>query len=56
MSEIQLMLDDCINRESKLSDWEWVFIQSVQEQFISTGFITDKQEEKLEKIWDKVTA
>lgn len=49
--EILDMIEDCIKRESKLSEWEQGFIQSISEQ----DFITDKQLEKLESIWDRVT-
>ena len=49
--EIIDMLNDCNNRESKLSDWEKDFIQTVYEQ----DFITDKKKEKLDLIWERIT-
>lgn len=55
-NEIELMIQDCINRESMLSEWELGFIQSLDEQFTKKGNITEKQSERLNKIWDKVTA
>lgn len=49
--EIILMIDDCINRESKLNEWELGFIQSISEK----DSRTEKQIETLHKIWDKIT-
>lgn len=49
--EILDMIEDCIKRENKLSEWELRFIQSVDEQeTISCG-----QADKLEEIWSRVT-
>lgn len=49
--EIELMIDDCMRRELKLSEWERNFIQSIYEK----ESLTDAQIAKLENIWDKVT-
>lgn len=53
--EIDTYITDCENRESKLSEWEHTFIQSIREQFDKTGSLSQKQNETLEGIWDKVT-
>lgn len=53
--DIASMIEDCMNRESKLSEWEITFIQSLDEQFTKKGSITDKQWEKLDKIWERIT-
>lgn len=55
MNDIKQLIQDCIDRESKLSDWERNFIDSISNQFIKTGGLSDKQAELLDKIWEKVT-
>lgn len=52
MDEINDMIADCINRESKLSDWEIKFIDSIQDK----SYLTQKQYDKLSDIWDRITA
>lgn len=49
--EIENMIDDCFRRESKLSEWEQGFMQSLDEQ----EFVTEKQIEKLDAIWERIT-
>jgi hypothetical protein len=50
------MIEDCEARESKLSDWERGFIDSIKKQMEQPGFqLSPKQEERLEEIWNKVT-
>lgn len=49
------MVEDCENRESKLSDWERGFIDSIKIQLERGGSLTDKQVETLDKIWESVT-
>ena len=49
------MITDCENRESKLSDWERSFIDSISMQMSSGGWLTEKQSETLDKIWERVT-
>ena len=51
--EIELMIEDCMKRETKLNEWERRFIQSISEQ---TYKLTDNQLNKLETIWERVTA
>lgn len=51
--EIQGMLDDCMQRESELTQWEQSFIAELSDR----GYpLTRRQEEILEQIWDKVTS
>ena len=45
------MIEDCINRQSKLSDWELKFIDDIQFK----NSLSEKQSDKLYKIWEKVT-
>lgn len=49
------MITDCVNRESKLSDWERSFIDSISMQLSKGKSLTDKQAETLDSIWEKVT-
>ena len=53
--EIQQMLDDCESRESKLTEWEAGFIDSISDQFAKKGSLSEKQDERLESIWNRVT-
>lgn len=50
-----LMVSDCEQRESKLTEWEGKFIDSIGNQLSETQRISPKQIESLEKIWDRVT-
>lgn len=53
--EIDQMLEDCEDRISKLSEWEVNFVASLRARQEKGYSITDKQDETLEKIWNKVT-
>ena len=54
--EYDRMLTDCEKRESKLSEWEIGFIDSLGMQIAAGRTPTAKQIEKLEAIWERVTA
>lgn len=55
MNEHAQMIEDCEARESRLSDWERSFIDSIGGQ-ISAGYaLSPKQAETLDKIWNKAT-
>ena len=49
------MIADCEARESRLSEWEAGFIDSLSKQIERGRSLTEKQDETLNKIWDKVT-
>lgn len=49
------MIEDCIKRESKLSDWERGFIDSIQAQMAAGKTLTEVQSETLDYIWERVT-
>ena len=53
--DIPTMIEDCMNRESKLSDWEAKFIDNIDSQLRGDNSLTSKQQEKLEQIWEKIT-
>jgi hypothetical protein len=51
----QTLIEDCEKRESKLSNWERGFIDSVRAQLEKDRPLTERQTEILEKIWDRIT-
>jgi hypothetical protein len=44
-------IEACLDNRKKLSKWESDFIDSIYIWFERNGFITDKQEETLERIY-----
>jgi hypothetical protein len=50
------MIADCEKRESKLTDWERTFIDSVAHWLANGSGLSGKQIERLEEIWERVTA
>jgi hypothetical protein len=55
VEETMAMLDDCIKRDNKMSTWECDFVESVKDQLIAHGRLSEKQLATLNKIWEKVT-
>lgn len=53
--EVSTMIDDCENRESRLSDWELGFISSISERVGRGNSLTALQLSRLNEIWEKVT-
>lgn len=53
--EVITMIDDCIKRASKMSEWEQRFIESLKIQANNDKGLTHYQSMKLEDIWEKVT-
>jgi hypothetical protein len=51
-SETELMLQDCINRQVKLTDWEVGFLKSIQPHINN---LKAMQLAKLEEIWERIT-
>lgn len=49
------LVADCINRQSKMTDWEVNFIASLDEQLDQGKSLSERQTEILERIWEKVT-
>lgn len=49
------MCEDCERRESKLTDWERGFTASVKEQLEGGRGLTERQVEKLDAIWERIT-
>lgn len=53
--EHQQMVKDCENRESKLTDWERGFIDSISKQLAEGRRLSVKQAGRLDEIWERVT-
>jgi hypothetical protein len=53
--EHAVMVQDCINRESKLTDWERSFIDSIGKQLADGRRLSEKQAARLDEIWDRIT-
>lgn len=49
------MIEDCEARESKLSDWERVFLDNVKMQLGRGQSLRPGQVEVLDEIWERVT-
>ena len=49
------MVEDCENREGRLTDWERSFIDSLKSYMARGGFLSTKQEEHLTQVWEKAT-
>lgn len=50
------MLDDCEKRESRLTDWEREFVDSLRSQLERDRRPSAKQIETLDNIWEQATA
>lgn len=55
MNEISQLISDCEVRESRLTEWERTFIDSVKQRAESGKGLTDKQIATLSAIWEKAT-
>lgn len=56
--EHAIMIQDCLTRESRMTQWESGFIQSLSEQIEHEEFIAFSQNQatRLDEIWNKVTS
>jgi hypothetical protein len=54
--EYVTMLKDCEARESRLTDWERNFVDSLMGQIVAGKRPTPKQIETLDNVWEKATA
>jgi hypothetical protein len=55
LDEVFILIEDCERRKSKLTEWELKFMHSLSRQMEKTP-LTNKQIQKLEKIWERITA
>ncbi len=56
MTDDEQMVEDCMNRESRLNDWERTFLDSLASQLSSGLGLSPAQAEKLEEVWERVTS
>lgn len=54
--EYMTLIEDCEHRESRLSDWDAQFLDSIKRQIEEGRHLSPKQTEKLDEIWTKCTA
>lgn len=54
--EYLTLVEDCEARESRLTEWEASFLDSIRRQLESERALSEKQTETLDKIWERVTA
>ena len=56
--DIEYGLNECLEQlevsNCPFTDWEKEFLQSASEQFERKGGLSEKQQEILEKIWEKI--
>lgn len=55
-TEYATLLDDCIKREERLTDWERGFVDSLSKQIADGRRPSAKQVETLDSVWERVTA
>lgn len=55
LSDELQMVYDCETHESKLTDWERTFIDSIKNRLQGGRGLTDLQQGNLDKIWNRVT-
>lgn len=48
-------IEDCVNRESRLTEWEVEFLDSLTRQLENGRRPSVKQIEVLDRIWEKAT-
>lgn len=49
------MVEDCEKREAKLTAWEHDFIVSIRDQLEAGRRLSEKQADRLDEIWERVT-
>jgi len=54
--EWETLIEDCENREENLTDWERGFIDNIKRQVLAGHGLSQKQETRLNEIWDRVTS
>lgn len=50
------LIEDCEARESRLSDWDRSFIDSIKRQLEAGRTLSEKQLAKLGEAWERVTS
>lgn len=55
-TETMQLLEDCEQREERLSDFERGFVDSLKRQVEAGKGLSKKQSDLLDEIWERVTA
>jgi hypothetical protein len=55
-SEYLTLIEDCEERENRLTDWERTFIDSLRKQIEQGRRPTEKQSAILDRCWENATA
>ena len=55
-AEHQQMAEDCEARESRLTEWERGFIDSMKHRLAHGQGLSTTQAQKLDEIWERATA
>lgn len=50
------MVDDCEKRESRLSEWDCNFLESIRSRLEQEKPLSAKQTDTLDKIWERATS
>jgi len=53
--DLTQMINDCVKRSSRCTDWERDFIKSIQKQNAEGKDLSQKQVARLDEIWEKCT-
>lgn len=56
MTDTEQLIEDCENRESRLTDWDRSFLDSIKRQIENGRSLSVKQSDMLNTIWERVTA
>lgn len=56
IDEYMILIEDCEKRESRLTDWDRGFVDSVRNQLEQGKPLSKTQCETLDSIWERVTA
>ena len=56
VDEYLQMVDDCEKRESRLTEWEQGFVDSIRRRLEREQPLSTKQTDTLDKIWERATA
>lgn len=53
-SEIQIMLSDCLKARSKLTSWEWDFVNRVNDKRDTKKPLLSREIDKLYQVWSQL--
>jgi hypothetical protein len=53
--DLSMMLEDCLKRKKKLSEWEYGFAEALHKYFKKNYLLTERQTQILCDIWEKAT-